>query len=754
MFIKLIIAIILMCSCAVKAQWTNPPSGETEIPGPSVESWRRHISQTTNAHGGILMSPTNTPVAGWALFWAADRPYWGLIDLTGRFSQEDGQTASNLASSAKADAGVVSGRVDIVVSNLGTASNLAALANSLAGSTSGRVDAVISNLSSASNLAASAKSTADAASSTNATQDGIIAGLSTNKYSQANGEAASNLASSAKADAGVVSGRVDIVVGNLTSVSNAAAQALSDAGTVSGRVDVVASNLGSVSGTVVTVSGNLTSVSNTASSAKTTADAALPKAGGTMSGTLNMAGNDITGIGTNTFLDGTMLFSTGGVLRVGSATNLDTVITSGNITSFEAPTPVYYADPATMKKQGTTFSVADWIPRNLVDLYAQYLVTAGATSRGLLDGPGYLFNDQNGLLVDQSTNYTWKNVGYDNYVAAVLGPVRSLFHLNGSDASTTFTDEISGVGLVRGNAQLDTVSNKFGTASLYLDGSASYMTLTNKAATVIGTNAFTLDFWINIPSLPTYRTLWGSRTSDAYNNTLIMMNGGEDGSGKLAFYSPRRSAGATDPWAGTSDPLPFNQWVHIAVVGNGKNDGARAFKVYVNGSLGIFFTNNYNLVTAASSWHFGYDGQYGGSYLTGWIDEIRLQHSEVWTENFTPPAVEGAIGDGGSPAATNTMSLVCTNKIVDFLPTATWMSILASGSGLTTNDVQGFVSPDYGTNWYQADLTPSASLDLSNTLFQGTAIYTNNVTSSNMTLKAVTTSNKVVKVLGMWGPSN
>jgi hypothetical protein len=100
------------------------------------------------------------------------------------------------------------------------------------------------------------------------------------------------------------------------------------------------------------------------------------------------------------------------------------------------------------------------------------------------------------------------------------------------------------------------------------------------------------------------------------------------------------------------------------------------------------------------------------------------------------------------------MSLTSTNKVLDFLPTSTWLSILASGTGLTTDDVQGYVSPDYGTNWYPASLVPSASIDLSNTLFQGTASYTNNVDSSNMVLKAVTTSNKVVKILGMWGPSN
>jgi hypothetical protein len=458
-------------------------------------------------------------------------------------------------------------------------------------------------------------------------------------------------------------------------------------------------------------------VSNTASSAKTTADAALPKAGGTMSGTLNMAGNNITGIGTNTFADGTMLFTTGGVLRVGSGTNLNTVVTDANISSFEAPTPVYCADPATMKKVGTTFSVSDWIPRNLVLLHADYLVTKAANSGGLLDGPGYLFNDQNGLLVGQSTNYTWKNVGYDNKSS---GGVAAQYHWTFNDNTNTaiVLEIISGNnGTNTQDTSLDYVAGKINGARLADPEAACSM------PRVVLANNSTLSFWIKLPAagLTGWHTVIARNASPDYTSLLLSGDIFLAGSGGQVSWS-------FSPTAET--------WYHIAYV--------------VSGSVSELFIDGVSKGTKTTPGTLTMDKVCFAGIAA--IDDLRVY--DISLTSVQVEAIYSASNEVTGYFNTNTMTLVCTNKIVDFLPTATWMSILASGSGLTTNDAQGFVSPDYGINWYQADLTPSTSLDLSNTLFQGTAIYTNNVTSSNMTLKAVTTSNKVVKILGMWGPSN
>ena len=454
-----------------------------------------------------------------------------------------------------------------------------------------------------------------------------------------------------------------------------------------------------------------------------------------------------------TFSDGTVIgTSSNRVLQVGTGTNRDTIVTSGNIETY-APTPVIplrSVDPLTLTLTGSQIKVADWIPHNLVDLYVQYLVTAGASSRGLLDGPGYLFNDQNGLLVDQSTNYTWKNVGYDNVSTESVGVIGSV----SNDVANKLMEAVVPF--------LATDPTQF-TISFF----------------------FRMDGADGAPDLFSY----GNVATSLQNLNLMIW----DRSYLYMYYNYPGSIHS--PIGGYSR----NTWSHFAFVySNGfpsaYYDGVAL--AYVDGTppqILDFANVNDNKISFFGRYYNGYECE-----LTGCMAEISIfsrplalseintirssvtgnTNSAPWnsglvygwhlSENLLPytPNTSNMVFTSGSPIfssdspapagaiVTNTMSIVCTNKIVDFLPTSTWMSILTSGSGVTTNDVKGYVSPDYGTNWYEASLVPQQSIDLSNTLFQGTATYTNNVSASNLCLKAVVSSNKVVKVLGMFGPSN
>jgi hypothetical protein len=368
-----------------------------------------------------------------------------------------------------------------------------------------------------------------------------------------------------------------------------------------------------------------------------------------------------------------------------------------------------------------------------------------------------MFNDQNGLLVGQSTNYAWAGIGYSNTLIEGVGAFSGVY---------TNKDAGGGVGSI-------------------IDLGPNYaMTNAN----------LTLSVWCRVAGIPQERSLVGTRHSDLSEGFCFLAGqGGQNwfelfisngGGGWFRTYQVQ-SAWRLTQWQNFTCTIDgsyvktYTNGVYVGQVNNtlaggkiplsdknffigGYANRSGCFvgdigpvsawsRVLTSGELANIGTNRSFQVTGGLAtdviMHFPLnEGQ--GMIVTSSVPVVTsgtiLSNAVPWRETGTAVVVTG----------TNTMSLVCTNKIVDFLPTATWMSILAGGSGLTTNDVQGFVSPDYGTNWYQADLTPSTSLDLSNTLFQGTAIYTNNVTSSNMTLKAVTTSNKVVKILGMWGPSN
>jgi hypothetical protein len=409
--------------------------------------------------------------------------------------------------------------------------------------------------------------------------------------------------------------------------------------------------------------------------------------------------------------------------------------------------PIYLASPDTMTKVGTTFSVADWIPHNLVDLYVQYLVTAGASSRGLLDGPGYLFNDQNGLLVGQSTNYTWKNPGYDNVATALSGGDSRLmgqYKLNDALNDTVVITTVgTNVGTSARNTADLTVSGKINAAFVF-NGTSDKVDLGNNYQYTASSN-FTISVWVYPTSIPKAYQAIVSKDASTYGWTILLKS-----NGKLATYF---SAGGPN-MDGVGTALQLNTWSHILLSYN-----ITTSTIYINGVV--------DTVTSMVGSTFADEGQpcligaahpvLGDRYFTGRIDDVRFYSAALSSNDMAQIYNAGNGTEAGAPAfttSTNLMVLVATNKVVDFLPTSTWLTILTSGSSITTNDVRGYVSPDYGTNWYEASLIPQQSIDLSNTLFQGVAFYTNNVSASNLCLKAVVNSNKVVKVLGMFGPSN
>ncbi len=451
------------------------------------------------------------------------------------------------------------------------------------------------------------------------------------------------------------------------------------------------------------------------------------------------------------FPNGTVMDSpTGGTVRVVSGTNTSVIVTAGNIQTYAPTPPVYLADGITVKKSGTTFSVADWIPNNLTDLYTQFLVQQGATSRGLLDGPGYLFNDTNGILPALSEYYTFQTRWYDNQSSTNIGgegvALISQWKMNDNAEDLVVADSIgANAGTSVQNTSLLTASGKINGA-LTFNGYSDYITMPIVASVA----DFTVTCWINITEETSIQhCVWalGANSTDGESQLTVDLDG--------RLWVGLHNSGSDYNYQRTANPIPVGEWVHLAVTRSGSD-----LIMYVNGQVDSddysFSGDPSTAITVNNNFMAGYGAWLTVQYYYGSIDDLRF-----YQQALTPDEIAGIYNSGsgsenaaGAVASTNEMVLVCTNKVLDFVPTATWMSVLALGTGLDTNDLQGFVSPDYGANWYQADLSATLSIDMSNTLFQGTAVYTNNLTGTNMILKAVTTSNKVVKVLGMWGPSN
>lgn len=206
-----------------------------------------------------------------------------------------------------------------------------------------------------------------------------------------------------------------------------------------------------------------------------------------------------------------------------------------------------------------------------------------------------------------------------------------LANFDGTNGATSFTEASANgsSGTFVGNAQLDTSQQKFGSASLRLDGTGDYVTFPDVAGFNLADNDFTIEFWVRFNSIG-FDSLMNqqddsSSTSgfkfDAFGTTLEF-NFGNVGGGTTAISGTwTRSTG---------------QWYHVAACR--ESDSLRMF---VDGTqvgstqnvTGISIENpSYTLnfgyrLSSAATWH-----------LDGWIDEARIVNGTgLYTANFTPP---------------------------------------------------------------------------------------------------------------------
>ena len=78
-----------------------------------------------------------------------------------------------------------------------------------------------------------------------------------------------------------------------------------------------------------------------------------------------------------------------------------------------------------------------------------------------------------------------------------------------------------------------------------------------------------------------------------------------------------------------------NAWVHYAIVRNGNN-----FTTYQNGIAVSSWTTSDIIYRSSEYIKIGIYNYAGDSYITGYIDHLRISSYARWTSNFTPPQNE------------------------------------------------------------------------------------------------------------------
>lgn len=209
-------------------------------------------------------------------------------------------------------------------------------------------------------------------------------------------------------------------------------------------------------------------------------------------------------------------------------------------------------------------------------------------------------------------------------------PTILLLKFDGTDGSTTITDEIGHTVTASGNAHIENTQSVYGGTSLQLDGSGDYLTVTNASDLMITSQDFTIDVYVRLTAIGLIEFL-GRKGYEAANNAawqLYMTSSG------VNFYGS--SDGTTPVGSSASYSFSTNTWYHIAVVKTGTSA-----KIYVDGTLAGTVTVPAVLYSSTADITIGRNQDPSGQPsqdFSGYMDNFRISNGALWNGDFTVPS--------------------------------------------------------------------------------------------------------------------
>jgi len=230
--------------------------------------------------------------------------------------------------------------------------------------------------------------------------------------------------------------------------------------------------------------------------------------------------------------------------------------------------------------------------------------------------------NSNYIYVCTSTN-SWKRSTLSTWeVDPYLSSVSLLLYGEGTNNSTTFTDSSSSPKAFSsvGSPIISTSYYKFGSSSIYVDGSSYIYSSTDNSGFGFGSGDYTLESWIWIPANNGEQTLIDTRK---YNGAFV------EGVGLYAVAQNKICVANNTEINITGPTTPTSTWTHIALV---RYSGI--VTLYVNGvSSGWNVSDTRTYSTSASIYIGGNLG--GGQLMNGYIDNLRITKGIArYTSNF------------------------------------------------------------------------------------------------------------------------
>ena len=210
-------------------------------------------------------------------------------------------------------------------------------------------------------------------------------------------------------------------------------------------------------------------------------------------------------------------------------------------------------------------------------------------------------------------------------LTAITGTQLLLSGTNGAILDQTSKNNL----IAGGSVQISTVQQKFGTGSLYFNGSTDYITTSGTNQNLMfGLDAFTIEHWVKFTATTSYINSIGDNSSfTTTNNFLLMWN--YAGAGRLTFWINNGGV------CSTANAYNDNAWHHVAVT----RTTAGVITIWVDG-VADGTASGYG-ATNVGTGSIIIGNQTGLSrYWSGYIDEVRISRTARYTSSFTPSASE------------------------------------------------------------------------------------------------------------------
>lgn len=238
---------------------------------------------------------------------------------------------------------------------------------------------------------------------------------------------------------------------------------------------------------------------------------------------------------------------------------------------------------------------------------------------GLTTGTSYTFT-----VTATNALGTSDSSGTSNSVTIVTDPYFSSVSLllNG-DTLTDLSNSPKSI-TAYGNAQINTSVKKYGTGSMYFDGTGDYLTSPSNALFAFGTGDFTVECWLYQTAANQYSSVFEIGEHQATTGVVFLTNNASVAS--VCLYS--------GSFFGSGTSL-LNQWYHVAWV-----RASGVLKTYVNGvsTSSTAFTNNLSSTATITIGYSKSSSATAAYYYNGYIDDFRVTKGIArYTANFTPP---------------------------------------------------------------------------------------------------------------------